>query len=293
MIDGPISLNNILLICMTNRLELIDEAVLRPGRIEIHIKVELPTLEDRVEIFNIHLNKINVKFKNTLDVINYAKLTNNYTGAEIESIVTNAKSKAIFRVLNLNDLENIEIDNINITNDDILQSINECKPSHGTNDKTLEKYKNETYDLIGDVIRDAYNYIMGATITYVNEVITIILSGNRVKDIMTALYVITSGLSDHIIVRITTQNVLNDTLQDSVAKALECKKSIIIIENIELIIKYNPLINNCDMSILQTIQDLMNRTVNNDIKVIITTKNKKLCDILFPNVKNYDLKIGK
>lgn len=42
MIDGVESLNNILVIGMTNRLDLIDKAVLRPGRFEVHVEVGLP-----------------------------------------------------------------------------------------------------------------------------------------------------------------------------------------------------------------------------------------------------------
>ena len=42
MIDGVDSLNNILVIGMTNRKDLIDEALLRPGRFEVHVDVSLP-----------------------------------------------------------------------------------------------------------------------------------------------------------------------------------------------------------------------------------------------------------
>ena len=42
MIDGVNALNNVLVIGMTNRKDLIDEAVLRPGRFEVHIEVLLP-----------------------------------------------------------------------------------------------------------------------------------------------------------------------------------------------------------------------------------------------------------
>lgn len=40
--DGVDSLNNILIIGMTNRKDLIDEAVLRPGRLEVHLEIGLP-----------------------------------------------------------------------------------------------------------------------------------------------------------------------------------------------------------------------------------------------------------
>lgn len=48
MIDGVNSLNNILVIGMTNRKDLIDEAVLRPGRFEVHIEVGLPDENGRL-----------------------------------------------------------------------------------------------------------------------------------------------------------------------------------------------------------------------------------------------------
>jgi len=48
MIDGVDSLNNILLIAMTNRKDLIDPAILRPGRFEVHIEISLPNEPGRV-----------------------------------------------------------------------------------------------------------------------------------------------------------------------------------------------------------------------------------------------------
>jgi len=47
MIDGVESLNNVLVIGMTNRKDLIDEAILRPGRFEVHVEIALPDEKGR------------------------------------------------------------------------------------------------------------------------------------------------------------------------------------------------------------------------------------------------------
>ena len=55
--DGVNQLNNILIIGMTNRKDMMDEAILRPGRLEIHLEIGLPDLHGRIQIFNIHTRK--------------------------------------------------------------------------------------------------------------------------------------------------------------------------------------------------------------------------------------------
>ena len=55
-IDGVNALNNVLIIGMTNRKDLIDPALLRPGRLEVHVEIGLPNREGRIQILNIHTN---------------------------------------------------------------------------------------------------------------------------------------------------------------------------------------------------------------------------------------------
>ncbi len=48
------ALDNVLMIGMTNRMDMIDEALLRPGRLEVHMEISLANEAGRVEILNIH-----------------------------------------------------------------------------------------------------------------------------------------------------------------------------------------------------------------------------------------------
>ncbi|ACI65101.1 predicted protein, partial [Phaeodactylum tricornutum CCAP 1055/1] len=53
-LDGVHELGNVLLIGMTNRKEMLDPALLRPGRLEVHVEIPLPDREGRREILKIH-----------------------------------------------------------------------------------------------------------------------------------------------------------------------------------------------------------------------------------------------
>ena len=60
-LDGVNSIDNILMIGMTNRRELLDSALLRPGRLEVQIEVPMPDKQGRREILNIHFGTLRKK----------------------------------------------------------------------------------------------------------------------------------------------------------------------------------------------------------------------------------------
>lgn len=55
---GVDQLNNILVIGMTNRRDMIDEALMRPGRLEVQMEIGLPDENGRVQILNIHTKRM-------------------------------------------------------------------------------------------------------------------------------------------------------------------------------------------------------------------------------------------
>jgi len=97
LMDGVRSLNNILVIGMTNRKELLDEALLRPGRMEIHIELGLPDEAGRLEILTVHTQAMrdNGLLGADVDLAALAHHTVHYTGAELEALVRSAQSYAM------------------------------------------------------------------------------------------------------------------------------------------------------------------------------------------------------
>ena len=65
---------------------MIDDALMRPGRLEVQIEIGLPKEEGRVQILNIHTAKMrsNGKLGKDVDIDELAKITKNVSGAELE-----------------------------------------------------------------------------------------------------------------------------------------------------------------------------------------------------------------
>jgi len=89
--DGFEGSSGVIVIGATNKVELLDEALLRPGRFDRRIYVELPGLNDRVEILKVHLK--NKPFKGNLE--NIAKMTVGFSGAALASLVNEASIYAL------------------------------------------------------------------------------------------------------------------------------------------------------------------------------------------------------
>ncbi|MGC8586206.1 MAG: CDC48 family AAA ATPase [Candidatus Micrarchaeia archaeon] len=91
--DGLTELKNVVVLAATNRPDMIDPALLRPGRFDKIIEIPLPDEKARYEIFKVHTRKMPLDKDVKLEEL--AKQTENYTGAEIENIVREAGMNAI------------------------------------------------------------------------------------------------------------------------------------------------------------------------------------------------------
>lgn len=88
--DGNIG---IVLLAATNRPEILDPALLRPGRFDRQIRVELPTLKDRIEILKVHARSY--KMEDDLDYSLIARSTAGASGAQLANILNEAALRAV------------------------------------------------------------------------------------------------------------------------------------------------------------------------------------------------------
>ena len=86
--DGFGTNNGVIILAATNRADMLDKALLRPGRFDRQIYVDLPELPDRVEIFNVHLR--NIKVNATIDIEHLARQTPGFSGADIANVCNEA-----------------------------------------------------------------------------------------------------------------------------------------------------------------------------------------------------------
>ena len=96
--DGFDTTDGIIMIAATNRPDVLDTALLRPGRFDRQIHVDLPTLKGRKEILDIHAAKIRMHAE--VDLMKVAKGTPGFSGAELANLVNEAALLAARRDAN-------------------------------------------------------------------------------------------------------------------------------------------------------------------------------------------------
>lgn len=86
--DGFGSNSGVIILAATNRADILDKALMRAGRFDRQIYVELPDLNDRVAIFKVHLKKI--KIDESVDIELLARQTPGFSGADIANVCNEA-----------------------------------------------------------------------------------------------------------------------------------------------------------------------------------------------------------
>ena len=122
-IDGLEELNNVLIIGATNRLDIVDEALLRPGRFDRIIKVPNPDTNGRKHIFEIHTK--NKPLGNDVKISEIVRLTDDFSGAEIAAVANRAAIIALKRYVGG---KSNNIREIKISQQDLVDAVDKVRP---------------------------------------------------------------------------------------------------------------------------------------------------------------------
>ncbi|MFC1801731.1 proteasome-activating nucleotidase [Nanoarchaeota archaeon] len=115
-LDGFKPLDNVKIIGATNRKDILDPAILRPGRLDRLIHIDVPDEEGRLAIFKIHTKNMKLNKSIKLDDLN--KKMEDFSGADIRAVATEAGYFAIRK------------NKSSITKDDLNQAIEKIKKKH-------------------------------------------------------------------------------------------------------------------------------------------------------------------
>ncbi|EDN09511.1 vesicle-fusing ATPase [Histoplasma mississippiense (nom. inval.)] len=286
-LDGVDQLNNILLIGMTNRMDMIDDALLRPGRLEVHMEISLPDEHGRAQILKIHTQKMreNDVMDKDVDLLELAQLTKNFSGAEISGLVKSASSFAFNRHVKVGTMAGISDDivNMKVNRQDFHNALDEVKPAFGVSEEELESC------LHGGIINYSpeINSILGEGKLFVNQV--------RDPQSTTSLFsVLLHGPPGS--VRQGKVSHMNKVFMD----AYKSPTSVVVMDNIERIIDWVPIGPRFSNTVLQTVMVLLRKKPPGDRRLLIlaTTTERSILkqldvfssfnsDIRVPNVNTF------
>ncbi|KAK4224988.1 P-loop containing nucleoside triphosphate hydrolase protein [Podospora fimiseda] len=272
-LDGVDQLNNILLIGMTNRKDMIDDALLRPGRLEVQIEISLPDEFGRSQILKIHTSKMkeNNVMGSDVDIVELAAKTKNFSGAELSGLVKSATSFAFARNIKAGTTASVSEDvvNMKVGMQDFLNALEEVKPAFGADDSELEEAM--PYGIIhfsssiGAILEDAMLYVANVREQDRLRHTSVLISGPPASG-KTALAAYIAMKSDYPFIKLITPASMVG-FRDEVAKkdhlhkvftdAYKSPLSMLIIDNIERIIEWNPVGPRLSNSILQALVTLL------------------------------------
>jgi len=107
--DGIVTLQDVVVLAATNRPDIVDPAVLRPGRFDRLIYVPEPDEKSRLEIFKIYTK--DMPLTNDVDVVNLAKISKGYSGADIQALCREAALNALRGDMNAKEVRTSDFQN--------------------------------------------------------------------------------------------------------------------------------------------------------------------------------------
>jgi len=297
--DGVESLNNILVIGMTNRKDMIDEALLRPGRLEVQLEISLPDEFGRHQILMIHTTQLRKydKLAKDVDIKEIAKLTSNFSGAELEGLVRAAESTAINKLVKASTKAEVDPDvyqKLLVNREDFMVALeNDVKPAFGTSAEEIETNIRNGIIHWGPFV----NQILEESRIFINQVknpktsatVTVLLEGApktgktslAAKIALDSMFPFVKICSPEVMVGYS-ESAKCQLIQKMFDDAFKSPLSCIIIDDLERLIDYAPVGPRFSNLVLQALLVLLKRQPpkGKNLLVLCTTSEKDILDQL-------------
>ncbi|TKA71986.1 hypothetical protein B0A49_07370 [Cryomyces minteri] len=314
-LDGVDQLNNILLIGMTNRMDMIDEALLRAGRLEVHMEISLPDEHGRAQILKIHTTKMrdNNVMDHDVDLGELAHLTKNFSGAEIAGLVKSASSFAFSRHIKVGTMAGIQDDvvNMKVNRQDFLSALEEVKPLFGVSEEELSKCVRggimHFSALIENILDEGRLYVDQVRKPDSTPLLSVLLHGPRGsgKTALAAKMAMDSGFP--FIKLISPEDMIGFSEMQKVQQlskvfmdAYKSPLNVVVIDNIELLVDWVPIGPRFSNSVLAALKVLLGKQPPKGRRLIIfaTTTERSIlqqldladrfdAEIAVPNVNTH------
>jgi len=284
-IDGVDALNNILLIGMTNRKDMIDDALLRPGRLELHVEIGLPDLKGRNQILNIHTKPMREAGRLAEDVVpqlpTIAEKSKNFSGAEIEGLVRSASSFALSRAIDPKDLSKApDISSLEVVYEDFTRALSEVEPKFGAKTADMQAYYRGgmvNYGTPFEGITETINRVIEQMKTSTKTPLMSLLVSGEPETGKTALAAHLANNSGIPFVRVISADTMIGMSESG--KALEINRnfmeayksplSLILIDDLERLIEYIRVGPRFSNQVLQALLVLLKKPPPEDKKLLV------------------------
>ncbi|TFY52939.1 hypothetical protein EVG20_g10336, partial [Dentipellis fragilis] len=286
--DGVDQLNNILIIGMTNRLDMIDEALLRPGRLEVHMEISLPDEHGRYQILNIHTAKMrtNGVMERDVDLAELATLTKNFSGAEIGGLVKSATSFAFNRHVKVGTMAGIsdDVENLRVNREDFMNALDEVHPAFGVSEEELQQVVQNGIihygPIVDELLRAGQLFVEQVRTSDRTPLVSLLLHGPPGTGKTAMAATIAQASQFPFIKLITPDNMVGFSETQKVqaiskvfADSSKSPMSVVVIDNIERLLDWTPVGPRFSNAILQTLMVLMSKRPpkNRRLLVLATT----------------------
>jgi len=292
--DGVEQLNNMLVIGMTNRKDMIDEALLRPGRLEVQLEISLPDEFGRNQIFKIHTSRLR-EFKKLgadVDITDLAKRTKNFSGAEIEGLVRAAQSSAMNRLVKVTNTVQVDPDAIEkfaVGKDDFDYALeHDVKPAFGHSDEQMDRLLGGDFiswdTIVSDILRQGQLLVAQTLNPDSSGFVQALLTGpaNSGKTCLAAKI---AKDSDFPFIKVVTpedmvgfsESVKCHTIKKIFEDSYRSPLSIVIVDNIERLLDYSPIGHRYSNMVLQALLVLISKAPPKKCRLMIlaTSSNQE------------------